>query len=122
MLFIDQDLFRGAIIENTFFNIEAMARKMFPYLGPLLPYIQRIGWHTNLIMPELRLPVLFVTGDEDEIVPYTQTLDLHDLAYNAFFKDIFVIRGGTHNDSWFIGGPEYLTRLQKFMRRSIREY
>lgn len=111
MLKIQESLFRGAIIENTFVSVEAMARKMFPYLGPAVPCLLRIGWNTNRIVGNLRLPVLYVTGDQDEIVPHEQTLDLHRLTTNSVFTELYVVRGGTHNDSWYIAGPEYLKKL-----------
>lgn len=63
MLEIEEGMFRGAIIENTFLNIETMAVKMFPYFKPVIPYLLRIGWNTNLIVPNLNLPLLYVTGD-----------------------------------------------------------
>lgn len=122
MLYRNENLFRGAIIENTFLNIEFMAEKMFPYLKPFIPYILRIGWFTNKIVPGLTLPILYVTGDQDEIVPYEHTLSLHKLTQKSVFTDLYVVKNGDHNSSWYIGGVDYLKTIQKFLKRSIKEY
>lgn len=118
----DEGLFRGLILENCFASIERMATVMFPFIEPVLPWILKIGWYTDRIVPKLRLPVFYVTGDQDEIVPFTQTLDLDSLTTNTVFKDLYIVKDGTHNDSWYVGGVDYLKRLQKFMKKCIIQY
>lgn len=65
-----ENLFRGLILENTFLSIDKMAGHLYPFLRPLLPIMLRIHWYTETIVPELSLPIFFVTGDQDEIVPH----------------------------------------------------
>jgi len=105
---IAPDLFRGLIVENTFLSISAMVDKLFPFLIPIKQYVLKIGWHSDKIVPDLRLPIFYVTGDADELVPHEHTLKLHDESQQAIFKELLVVSGGTHNDSWYVGGRDYL--------------
>jgi hypothetical protein len=63
-------MFRGLIIENTFTSISAMADILFPYVYYFKHLILRIGWNNDNIVPTLNLPIFYITGDKDEIVPY----------------------------------------------------
>ena len=99
-------LFRGLIVENSFTSISDMANVLFPFLKYMSwakVMILRIGWNSDQIVPELKLPIFYVTGDQDEIVPYEQTLKLHELSTMAAFKELYIVTGGTHNDSWYKG-------------------
>ena len=80
-----------------------------------------MGWNTIDLVPELDTPMLFVTGKKDEIVPYEQTIQLHDAATNARFKDIFIVKKGTHNDTWYVAGDKYMNKLKEFMDRANTE-
>ena len=119
---IAPDLFRGLIIENTFLSISAMVDKMFPFLIPIKQYVLKIGWHNDEIVPDLRLPIFYVTGDADELVPYEHTLKLHGDSRLAIFKELLVVEGGTHNDSWYVGGRNYVQMLKDFLKRCTMEY
>ena len=99
-----------------------MVDKVFPLLVPLKPLILKIGWNSDLIVPTLKLPVFFVTGDKDEIVPHSQTLQLHSLASAAVFKRLLVIKGGQHNDSWHVGRQEYLQKFRQFIIDCVVKY
>jgi fermentation-respiration switch protein FrsA (DUF1100 family) len=57
-----------------------MVDHIFSFLKPIKSFILKIGWNSNQIVPELSLPMLFVTGDNDDLVPHEQTLTLHGLA------------------------------------------
>jgi len=61
------------------------------------------------------MPVLYVSGDEDELVPYAMTSQLYWATTSAAFKEFHLVEGGTHNDTWEMGGEEYLKKVGKFM-------
>ena len=74
------ELFKGLIIENTFTSISDMAHQILPffkYLGNFKKILLKIGWNSDKLVPHIELPILYITGDADEIVPYIQTLTLH---------------------------------------------
>lgn len=70
----------GLILENTFTSISQMVDHVFYLVSFFKRLILRIGWETCELVPHLEMPILFVTGDQDEIVPHEQTLDLYELA------------------------------------------
>ena len=117
-----EHIFRGLIIENSFTSISDMADSLFPFLKPIKQFILTIGWNSDQTVPKLRLPVYYVTGDKDEIVPHEQTLKLFELTTSAVFKDLYIVEGGEHNDSWYVGGSTYLERLHSFMFKCMTSY
>jgi abhydrolase domain-containing protein 13 len=71
------NLFRGLIVENTFTSISDMVDIIFPFLKPMKNFILKIGWRNIDLVPRLTLPVYYVTGNQDEIVPYEHTKELN---------------------------------------------
>jgi fermentation-respiration switch protein FrsA (DUF1100 family) len=117
-----EHIFRGLIVENSFTSISDMADSMFPFLKPIKPFILKIGWNSDQLVPKITMPVYYVTGNKDEIVPHEHTLKLHELTTSAVFKDLYVVDGGEHNDSWYVGGTTYLERLHGFMNKCMTSY
>lgn len=68
-----------------------MASHLYPVLRPFLSVMLKIKWNSDEIVPNLGLPILFVCGDQDEIVPYEQTLELHKLASKSVFTELMVV-------------------------------
>ena len=95
---------------------------LFFFIKHVKQFLLKIGWNSDQIVPELSLPILYVTGDMDELVPQEMTLKLYELSKNARFKELLVIKNGTHNDSWYVGRHEYIEKLQKFIRSCITRY
>jgi fermentation-respiration switch protein FrsA (DUF1100 family) len=50
------------------------------------------------------MPILYITGDKDVLVPHEMSLKLFNLSEKAVFKDLYIVKNGEHNDSWFKGG------------------
>lgn len=65
-----------------------------------------MNWDSHTLIKKVNLPVLFVTGDRDEIVPTEMSLKLHD-ACPSLVKEIMVVEGGTHNDTYVKAGDSY---------------
>lgn len=110
------DLFRGVIAENTFTSMSAMVDKVMPFAKNFKHYILKNHWKSIDIVKELKHPVLFVTGNEDELVPYEMTLEMHDNARESRQKELFVVMGGTHNDTWHKGGKQYIAKIKDFIK------
>lgn len=120
------DLFRGVIIENAFSSISDIADSMFWYLapvwGPVKDHFQKVFWDNNLIVPHVTNPLLFITGDKDEITPHTMILKLHKAASKSVHKDLLIVKDGTHNDTWLKGKDEYLAKLEVFLKECIKNH
>lgn len=104
----------GVMVENTFLSISKMVDAIMPLVAPLKGFILRIGWDSERLLPKTKVPVLFLAGDRDELVPHAHMQQLHRLSPSEF-SQLYVIENGTHNDTWMKGGKMYWIRLAQFM-------
>ena len=114
-------LFRGLIIENTFTSFSDMLNDLF-YAPFWVRKFITIQWNTYKYVSDLKMPILYTTGDSDEIIPYDYTLNLYKLSKQAYFKELFVIYGGHHYDSWKVAGEIYFKKLEMYIKRCIQTY
>lgn len=70
MVSLDETVFDGLILENTFTSIADMVDSMFYFVGYVKWVILRIGWDTRSLVQNMQLPILFISGDKDELVPW----------------------------------------------------
>jgi fermentation-respiration switch protein FrsA (DUF1100 family) len=104
---------RAIIIESPFTNSKEMAKLYAPFMfdwRPKVPYdnIGKIG--------QVKVPVMVVHGAHDEIIPADMGRRVFAAAPEP--KELYVIPGAHHNDTYDVGGPEYFARLQAFIERS----
>lgn len=105
---------RGLILENTFTSISAMVDNIFPFLRPLKPFVLKLNWPSVKRIASFKTPILFVSGGQDEVVPAWHMKALHDAAVSA--KRTFVLfEEGKHNDTWLVGGLEYVQAIRSFI-------
>ena len=99
------------ILESPVPSIPRMARLSFPYLplGPLLSTrydsLAKIG--------AIEAPLLLLHGDKDDIIPIKEGRRLFDAASEP--KSFYTIQGAGHNDTYSVGGEEYLAALSDFL-------
>ena len=101
---------RSLIIESAFTNSSDMARMLAPFLfdwRPRVPY-DNIGK-----IAKITVPVLIVHGTDDEIIPVEMGRCLYAQAREP--KQLYVIPGAHHNDTYLVGGQEYFRRLKGFI-------
>jgi len=102
---------RALILETPFVSIREMAKTVFPLLplGPLLQtrydIVEKIG--------KIKVPLLVLHGDRDEVVPYEQGKKVFAAAPGP--KDFYTIKGAGHNDTYIVGGDAYFQRLKVFI-------
>jgi len=101
----------GLILETTFATLKDIARVHYPYV-PL--FFLQTKYETLRKLPEIRVPVLIVHGDRDEIVPLEQAERLYAAANEP--KSLYVIRGAHHNDTYVMGGNKYFEVWGKFLQ------
>jgi fermentation-respiration switch protein FrsA (DUF1100 family) len=51
--------------------------------------------------------VYLSVGDSDELVPHHHMRLLYELATGSSFRDLFIVKNGTHNDTWERAGSAY---------------
>jgi pimeloyl-ACP methyl ester carboxylesterase len=106
----------GIIVENTFLSISSMVDQLMPLVAPFKFLILRMDWGNEKVAPAVKAPVLYLAGDRDELVPHDHMVKLFEYSSKASdYPQMHVIRGGTHNDSWMVGGGEYFVKFKAFM-------
>ena len=87
-----------------------MANILFPafkYFGIIKTFLLRIDWDSAKLVPHIELPIFYITGDQDEIIPYTQTLKLHELSIRSKKAELYVVKNGRHMSTFQKAGDEY---------------
>ena len=92
----------GLVLMSAFTTIREMARRHYPFIPAALvpdayPSLRRIA--------ELRVPVLVIHGDRDDLVPLMYGEALYEAAPEP--KRLHVIEGVGHNDLVTLAGEEW---------------
>ena len=105
----------GLIVESSFTSIREMAklRKRYALLPMQLLHqrfdsIQKVG--------KLKLPVLYIHGTADEVVPYAMGEQLFKASGGS--KRFIAIGGGLHANSAAVGGPLFRAAIRDFVEDS----
>ena len=98
------------VLEAPFTSVRDMARATI--FAPLAPFV-RTRYESLDRIPRLRMPLLVLQGDRDEIVPPVQGRRLFDAAHEP--KRYFAIPGAGHNDTYLVGGEAYWRTIADFL-------
>lgn len=110
----------GVLVENTFTSISDMVDHLMPYVKLLKPLVLRIGWDSSRIVSSIRAPTLYLAGEADELVPHPMMLQLYKSSNKAsLLARMYVIPGGTHNETWLQGGRTYWDRIRSFIAEAL---
>lgn len=103
----------GVIVESSFTSIYDMARLEKPY--KLFPVKLFLNQHFDSIakVERLALPVLFIHGTADEVVPFSMGEQLYRRANGM--KRLVAIEGGRHGDNAAAGGQAFLAAIRSFV-------
>ena len=125
---------RGVMVENSFTSICEMALPIFPFLqvlpAPLMEMLLSSHWDSLSIVGKLTMPVLFLAGESDEVVPHEQMLQLHqehrdgcggksDDCDGGQKRDaperstLVTFVGGRHNETWMLS--EYYGHIEAWL-------
>lgn len=81
----------------------------------------RLDWDSEAKIAQVRLPILLIAGQRDQLCPMSMTMELYNAATKTQKKTLFTVPGGDHNDTFLRAGPEYVTRLRTFMCECLGE-
>ena len=98
----------------AFTSVDAMARKLFPYLptGMLLKH----HFDNESKLKKFGKPVFLAHGTRDGIIPFAMSQKLADAATAGGAKVIkYDVQGGDHNDIYDIGGTALLDAITQFV-------
>jgi len=106
----------GIIVENTFESIAHMVDILFPFLSPLKGMLLRNKWDSTNLAAKLKIPILYIAGNNDEIVPYAHMRNLYAKSSKSSSMHRFHrVEGGTHNETWLQGGHAYWKAIESFL-------
>ncbi|HEY9073403.1 MAG TPA: alpha/beta hydrolase [Desulfobaccales bacterium] len=103
---------RALILESAFTNSSDMAKLLAPFMfdwRPSIPY-DNLGK-----IAKLKAPLLIIHGSDDEIIPVEMGRRLYAAAREP--KELYIIPGAHHNDTYVVGGQDYFERLKSFINR-----
>ncbi|XP_050521369.1 protein ABHD13 [Daktulosphaira vitifoliae] len=103
------------IVENTFTSIPDMATVLMS--SDVLKYVPlclyKNKFMSNWKMSKMQVPILFVSGEEDTLVPPAMMTNLFD-SYCGPLKQIVRFRRGSHNTTW--NCPGYYKKIRRFLK------
>lgn len=100
----------GLILETAFTTLKDVARVHYPFV-PL--WFLQTKYESLRKIPEIRVPLLILHGDRDEVVPLEQAERLYAAANEP--KRLYIIRGAHHNDTFVVGGHAYFEEWARFL-------
>jgi fermentation-respiration switch protein FrsA (DUF1100 family) len=117
----------GLCVDGSFssYRVEAYhVCRLSRWLRPCAGFIRRFLISDHLSPRDVvgrlaPMPKLFVCGTADVIVPFTQTVELHDLATGP--KELWVIEGADHNDAFTRVISGACERVLEFFNRCVPE-
>jgi pimeloyl-ACP methyl ester carboxylesterase len=103
---------RGLVIESGAPDLTRLPRRFGIHTpdAELTALIQRHAAR----MQSIRLPVLQIHGEWDEIIPLQSALDFHE-HLEAGRKELVIIPGAGHNDIGWVGRELYFEALARFL-------
>jgi fermentation-respiration switch protein FrsA (DUF1100 family) len=100
----------GLVLEAPFSSARAVAGRVLPLLGPALIW----SFNAKGKIGQLRVPLLVIHGDRDEVIDYSLGRELFEAAPEP--KQFWTVEGAGHNDILPVGGDAYRERLAAFYR------
>jgi len=104
----------GLILESSFTSVPDLAARFYPFLPVRL--LSRYSYDTRKYLAQVASPVLVIHSPDDEIIPFTNGLELYDAANEP--KTMLRIRGG-HNEGFLASGPLYYNGLEGFVAATL---
>lgn len=101
----------GLILESTFTNLADMATSLFHL--PLADKVLKDRFSSLKRIPEIKAPLLFFHGDEDELVGFDLGRKLFAAAPEP--KRFQTLQGAGHNDTYAVGGTDYFQQIKEFV-------
>lgn len=105
---------KGLILEASFPSAVELGRKIYPWLP--VRWIARYRYDAAAKVSRIRVPKLFASSREDQLVPFEMGRELYDQAAEP--KQFVEVRGPHQEASWN-ESPAYWPELEKFVTRAL---
>ena len=80
-------------------------------LGKLFSFHFRKSWKNIDKIDQIKVPILFIHGTKDKLVPKWMSRKLKDKAKNCAKSELIEIQGGGHSRLW-IHDKEFFTKIK----------
>ena len=100
----------GVALETPFLSVPALARVHYPFVPR---FLVRSRYDTQSKIARVGSPKLLVAAALDDIAPASHARRLFELAKPP--KELLVVPGAGHNDTYVAGGEEYLAVWSRFL-------
>ncbi len=108
----------GVLLQSTFASISSMARERYPWL-PLLPFLSAGAFPSAERIAQLEIPVQLFHGEEDRVIPITQSEALFTVAPKG--SQFTRIASAGHGDLFDVAGVEYIEQLGRLCREWVQK-
>ncbi|KAI9318545.1 Alpha/Beta hydrolase protein [Dichotomocladium elegans] len=113
---------RGLIIENTYTSILDMVKALYPRYTPY-PWIAKHflwnHWKSRERIRNLTTPILFLSSQNDEIVPSSHMESLYQSATSSVIRTLVKFPRATHMDMYIVDRKAYQTALAEFISSTL---
>ena len=100
------------ILESPIPSIPYMAKHAYPFLP--ISKLLKTQYDTIENLQTITKPVLIIHGDKDNTVPIEGAMKVFESANDP--KQLYIIKGADHNDTYLIGGYKYFEVIDNFIR------
>lgn len=105
---------RAVILESPLSNAADMAREHYAFLPR---FIVRLSMDNLERAARVAAPLLVFHGAEDDIAPVRMG---RAVAEAGHARELVLIKGAGHNETYDVGGEEYRAKLRAFLRETLR--
>ncbi len=106
------------ILETPFTSIKEMGKELYPFLYIGLNFL-RTKYDSLSKKKGIKVPILILHGDKDELVPIEHGRKLFEEANQP--KEFYTIPGALHNDTHIVGGEEYFDVIRDFVKKLTKQ-
>jgi hypothetical protein len=101
----------GLVLRSPFTSLAAVGRLHYPWLP--VDLLIRDRYESLATVARVEVPLLVIAGEDDEIVPITQSRALYQAAAGP--KRFVAIQGAGHNDPELLVGSRVLAEIERFL-------
>ncbi|MEX1138064.1 MAG: alpha/beta hydrolase, partial [Bacteroidota bacterium] len=101
---------KAMILESTFSSAADVASVAYPFLPAR--FVMRTRLDSESKLPSIQIPLLFIHGSDDSIIPIRLGRKLFEAAREP--KEFHLIQGADHNDVFLVGGEHYTALVRRF--------
>uniref|UniRef100_A0A7S3J759 Alpha/beta hydrolase n=1 Tax=Euplotes harpa TaxID=151035 RepID=A0A7S3J759_9SPIT len=78
-------------------------------------------WPSIDRMSKLTLPILFISGRKDMLIPSSQMDKLFKYTQHSSYLKMYKVKNGEHNDTWTKEPEVYYREVKEFMDKAIKK-